>query len=106
MPSEEREERTLLDEVARGEVVEKELDLMIERRSRGADPDEREELWVESVRKYRARHREARLWERLHYHQAMLEAHTKNFEEMLRRHRVGIRLVEEALGIASEGDAA
>ena len=83
------------------------LDALIERRSRGVDPDEKEELWVESVRKYRARHREERLRERLRYHEAMLVRHTRTFEELLRRHRVGLRLCEQALGITNEeGDAA
>jgi MoaA/NifB/PqqE/SkfB family radical SAM enzyme len=47
-------------DIARGEMVEKELDAMIERRSRkgGVDPDEREELWKESVRRYNTRRRE------------------------------------------------
>ena len=78
------------------------LDALIERRSRGVDPDEHEELWKASVRKYRARHREERLRERLRYHEAMLEAHTRNFQELLRRHTVGLRLCEEALGIVGE----
>jgi hypothetical protein len=34
-------------DVARGELVEKELDAMIERRSRQKDPDEESELWRE-----------------------------------------------------------
>lgn len=98
----------MIDEVMRGEVVEKELDLMIERRSRGVDSDEREELWMESVRRYRARLDRERLLERLGYHRGMLEAHTRNFEELLRRHRVGLRLCEEALGIppSEEGEDA
>ncbi len=75
------------------------IDALIERRSRGVDPDEREELWKESVRRYHVRHREERLRERLLYHQSMLESHSKNFEELLRRHRVGLRLCEEALGL-------
>ncbi len=47
-------------DVTRGERAEKELDAMIERRSQGGevDPDEREELWKESVRRYNARRRE------------------------------------------------
>jgi hypothetical protein len=47
-------------EVAHGEMVEKELDILIERRSRKGevDPDEREELWKESVRRYNARRQE------------------------------------------------
>ncbi|MDP8951033.1 MAG: hypothetical protein M3N18_02145 [Actinomycetota bacterium] len=63
------------------------------------DPDEREELWKASVRRYHARLREARLRERLAFHQAQLEAHSATFEDLLRRHRVGIRLVEQELGI-------
>jgi hypothetical protein len=49
-----------VDTVAHAETVEVELNAFIERRSRrgGADPDEREELWQESVRRYNARRRE------------------------------------------------
>jgi hypothetical protein len=42
-------------DIARGEMVEKELDAMIVRRSRQNDPDEEHELWKESVRLYNAR---------------------------------------------------
>jgi hypothetical protein len=47
-------------DVAHGEMVEKELDAMIERRARKGDldPDEREELWKASVRAFTARRRE------------------------------------------------
>ena len=46
-------------DVMRGELVEAELDRLIERRSnREPHPDEREELWKESVRRYNARRRE------------------------------------------------
>jgi hypothetical protein len=45
-------------DVAHGEKVEKELDAMIERRSRQKDPDEEHELWKASVRRYNARRRE------------------------------------------------
>jgi hypothetical protein len=50
-------ERSLMD-ISRGELVEKELDAMIERRSRQKDLDEEHELWQESVRRYNARKRE------------------------------------------------
>src|SRR5687768_14671193 len=50
-------ERSVMD-IARGEMVEKELDTMIERRSRQKDPGEESELWQESVRRYNARTRE------------------------------------------------
>jgi hypothetical protein len=42
-------------DIARGEMVERELDAMIERRSRKKDPEEESELWKESVRRYNAR---------------------------------------------------
>ena len=44
--------------IARGEMVEKELDAMIERRSRQKDPEEASEAWQESVRRYNVRRRE------------------------------------------------
>ena len=45
-------------DIARGEMVEKELDGMIERRSRQKDPDEEHEIWQESARRYSAKKRE------------------------------------------------
>ena len=45
-------------DIARGEMVERELDAMIERRSRQKDLDEASELWQESVRRYNARRQE------------------------------------------------
>jgi hypothetical protein len=45
--------------LARSEGVEAELNRLVEKRSsREIDPDEREELWKESVRAYTARRRE------------------------------------------------
>jgi type II secretory ATPase GspE/PulE/Tfp pilus assembly ATPase PilB-like protein len=45
-------------DIAKGKMVEKELDAMIDRRSRQKDPDEESERWKESVRRYNARRRE------------------------------------------------
>jgi MoaA/NifB/PqqE/SkfB family radical SAM enzyme len=47
-------------EIAHGEMVEKQLDAMIQHRARkgDVDPEEREELWRQSVRRYNARRRE------------------------------------------------
>jgi hypothetical protein len=56
--------------VAGGEMVEKQLDAMIQRRARKGDvvPDEREELWKASVRAYEEkRRRMARLEWQLHH---------------------------------------
>ncbi len=44
--------------ITRGEMVEKELNAMIERRSRQKDPAEEHEIWQESVRRYNAKKRE------------------------------------------------
>lgn len=91
----------VLEDVARAEKAEQELDAFITRRALKANPEQRrvEELWEETSRKHNAKHREECLRERLGYHRTMLEAHTRNFEELLRRHRVGLRLCEEALGL-------
>jgi hypothetical protein len=50
--------RNLRSPVVPGEATEKELDRLIERRSRQKDPDEESELWRESVRAYAARREE------------------------------------------------
>jgi hypothetical protein len=57
-------------EVAHGEMVEAELDRLIEKCSiREMDPDEREELWHESVRAYNARGREVNRLAWCEFHQ-------------------------------------
>jgi hypothetical protein len=66
-------------DIARGELVEKELDAMIERRSRQKDPDEESELWKGSVAAYEEKRR----------HTARLEwhlYHTAQAERMRRHH--------------------
>jgi hypothetical protein len=60
-------------DTARGEMVEKELDAMIERRSRQKDPDEDHEFWQESVRRYRARRDEENRLAWHEYHQGQAE---------------------------------
>ena len=49
-----------MDAVEHAEMVEKQLDALIQRRARkgAVDPDEAEEIWKESVRRYNARRRE------------------------------------------------
>ena len=51
------EEGSVVD-IAHSEMAEKQLDVLIERRSRQKDRDEASELWQESVRRYNARKRE------------------------------------------------
>jgi uncharacterized surface anchored protein len=94
----------LLNELASIEAAEASIDSFIERRARVNEAENaREMMWKASVRRHHDRIQEARLWDRLAYHRAMLDAHTQNYEELLRRHRVGLRLCEEALGIESQG---
>jgi hypothetical protein len=75
-------------DIARGELVERELDTMIERRSRQKDPDEESELWQASVDAYNEKRRQmARLeWHEFHCGQAerlrrTLEALASHHEE-------------------------
>ena len=73
-------------EVARGELVEKDLDAMIERRSRQVNPDEQEALWQESVRRYTARRREEMRadWHGWHLEQA--DRHRRTLKALIVRH--------------------
>jgi hypothetical protein len=58
--------------IARGEMVEKELDAMIERRSRQKDPQEDSDLWQESAKAYEEKRRQMarREWHLHHTAQA------------------------------------
>jgi hypothetical protein len=84
-------------DVERGEVVEKELDRMIEKRASGEpDPDEREELWKESVRRYNAaREAERRaLW--ADYHRVHAERLRRVMTNLVEFHEAKARrLLEE-----------
>ncbi len=75
-------------DIARGEMVEGELDRLIERRSRQKDPDEESELWRESVKRYEEKRRQmARLeWHAFHCgqaarHRAVLEGLIASHEQ-------------------------
>ena len=79
---------------APGEAVEAEIDQFIERRSRQKDPDEREELWKESVRAYNGRRREELRAARVEYHRGqaarlrtVLEALIADHEAQAERYR-------------------
>ncbi len=79
------------------------IDALIDRRAgQNAAENEREELWQASVRRHHNKLRTERLLQRLDYHRSQLEAHTATFERLIRRHKSGLRLVEEALGIAGD----
>lgn len=79
------------------------LDKLIDRRSSSnPDPDELEPSYAESVRRFHARHRNEDLWERLRYHEAMLESHTRTFMQLLDKHRAGVSSCEAKLGIGED----
>jgi hypothetical protein len=77
-----------VDTVARGEMVEAELNRMIEKRSRKGetDLDEREDLWVESVRRYQERERRQMRakWHGWHCDQA--ERHRRTLAALIAHH--------------------
>jgi hypothetical protein len=70
-------------EIARGELVEKEIDVMIERRSRMMDPDEESEFWQKSVDAYNEKRQKiAHLeWHRFHCGQA--ERHRRTLQALI-----------------------
>ena len=85
-----------MDTVEHAEMVEKQLDAMIQRRTRKGDldPDEREELWKASVRACNTRRREEMraAWCEHHQGQAVrlrtaLEALITDHEEQAERYR-------------------
>ena len=72
--------------IVRGEMVEKELDAMIERRSRQKDPQEDSDLWQESAKAYEEKRRQrARLEWHLH-HTAQAERLRRTLEALASHH--------------------
>jgi hypothetical protein len=75
--------------VARADAVDGELDRLISRRAsqdRRPDPDEREELWKASVRRYNARWREEMRAAWHEYHQGQAARHRAVLESLIARH--------------------
>ncbi len=65
-------------DIAQGEKVESELNILIERRSgrsQEEDPDEREDLWVESVRRFHERAQAERRQQWTEFHRGMAVLH-------------------------------
>jgi hypothetical protein len=78
--------RNLGSPTAPGEATEGELDRLIERRSRQRDPDEQEELWRESMRRYNDRKQEQLRNEWCEYHQGQAARHRAVLESLIARH--------------------
>ena len=83
---------------------------MIERRDekrRQTEGERAEEgLWMETVRRYHAKEREGILWERLRYHEALVQSHSSTFELLIGRHKSEVERLEKLLGISDTKGAA
>ena len=77
-----------MDTVEHAGMVEKELSAVIEHHSRkgGVDPEEREELWKASVRRYGARRREELRAAWCEYHQGQAVRLRAGLEALIARH--------------------
>jgi hypothetical protein len=77
-------------DIAKGEMVEAELDAMIrrqdERRRQSEGERAAEALWVESVRRYNARCGEEERLERLEYHEGQIRRLSIPLEALIARH--------------------
>jgi hypothetical protein len=77
-----------VDAEEHAEMVEKQLDAMIQRRARkgDVDPDEAEEIWRESVRRYNDRKQEQLRNEWCEYHQGQAARHRAVLESLIASH--------------------
>jgi hypothetical protein len=73
-------------DIACGEMVEKELDAMIERRSRQKDLQEDRDLWQASVRAYEKKRRQAARLEWHLHHTAQAERLRRTLEALASHH--------------------
>jgi hypothetical protein len=76
-------------DVAHGEMVEKQLDALIQSRARkgDVDPDEAEEIWKESVRRYNARRREEMRAAWCDHHQGQAARHRATLNALIEHHK-------------------
>jgi hypothetical protein len=73
-------------DISRGEMVEKEINAMIERRSGQKDPDEESELWQESVKAYEEKRRQAARVEWHLHHMGQAERLRRTLEDLVAFH--------------------
>jgi hypothetical protein len=88
-------------DVARSEMVEKELDAMIEKRSRSGevDPDELEPSYAESVCRFNEKRRQMVRLEWHAFHCGQAERHRRTLEELIDYHET------QAERLLTEGQA-
>jgi hypothetical protein len=73
-------------DLASGEKIEKEIDAMIERRSRQRDPEEASEIWKESERRHEEQRRLQARYEWHLYHTAQNERVRRTLEALASHH--------------------
>jgi hypothetical protein len=62
---------------------------------------------MQSVKAYNERAERGLLWERLRYHEALIQSHSATFKLLIGRHRSEVERLERLLGISeTEGEAA
>jgi hypothetical protein len=82
--------------VVHAEKIEKELDAMIERRSRQKDPDEESELWRESVERYNALLASRRRAEWCEFHKGQAARLRSVLEAAVARHEEAAAALENS----------
>jgi len=86
-------------DLAHSETVEAELNRLIEKRSsREMDPDEREELWQESVRAYNAPRREANRQAWASFHERLAKRLRRRMEPLIAFHKARAATLLEGEG--------
>jgi hypothetical protein len=90
-------------DITHGEMAEKQLDILIERRARKGevDPDEQEELWQASVRAYTARRREEMRAAWASYHEDQAERHRRTLQDLIAPHETQAAKLCEGEGVRS-----
>jgi len=88
--------------------AEAEIERFISRRAEKGEStaDEiEEEGWKVSVASYREREHKQLLWERLRYHDRIIESHSSTYELLVERHRREVERLEGVLGLnGKEGE--
>jgi hypothetical protein len=91
-------------DITDGEMAEKQLDILIERRARKGkvDPDEQEDLWKGSVRAYTARRREELRAAWTSYHEDQAQRHRRTLQDLINHHETQAAKLCEGEGVGYE----
>ena len=91
-------------DITHGEMAEKQLDILIECRSRKGevDPDEREELWKQGVRACEERRLQAARLEWHAFHCGQAERHRATLQALIEHHEMQAAKLCEGEGVGFE----